>query len=360
MTKALLNNNTGSLFTSNISATFPSTRYQGSKAKIVDWIWNNIKHLDFHSCLDVFGGTGVVAYHLKTKGKQIAYNDKLYFNYLFGKALVENDSITISEDECRIVQLEKQGIIYPSLIQETFKDIYFTDEENKWLDTTITNIHNVTCEYKRALLFFALAQACIVKRPYNLFHRKNLYVRFADVKRSFGNKSSWDRSFSLWFDKFINEVNNAVFQGEHTCTAYNFDALDVPGEYDLVYIDTPYISRKGAAVDYADFYHFLEGMCEYNNWYKMIDWKSKHRRLIRKDNRWVDKKSIHKAFEDVFERYSSSTIVVSYRSDGIPSLDELIGILKKYKNDVSVELYGKYKYVLSKNKKSQEVLLIGK
>ncbi len=27
-----------------LTARFPSTRYQGSKAKIVDWIWKNIAH----------------------------------------------------------------------------------------------------------------------------------------------------------------------------------------------------------------------------------------------------------------------------------------------------------------------------
>ncbi len=44
---------------------FPSTRYQGSKLKIVDWIWENIKDLEFNTALDAFGGTGCVAYLLK-------------------------------------------------------------------------------------------------------------------------------------------------------------------------------------------------------------------------------------------------------------------------------------------------------
>jgi hypothetical protein len=82
------------------------------------------------------------------------------------------------------------SIAYPTFIQETFRDIYFTEEENAWLDQTITNIHQMTDSYKAALAFFALAQAAIIKRPYNLFHRKNLYVRLAEVERSFGNKTS--------------------------------------------------------------------------------------------------------------------------------------------------------------------------
>lgn len=44
---------------------FPSTRYQGSKAKFVDWIWQDISDLSFQTTLDAIGGTGSVAYKLK-------------------------------------------------------------------------------------------------------------------------------------------------------------------------------------------------------------------------------------------------------------------------------------------------------
>ena len=62
-----------------LAGTFPTTRYQGSKAKVADWIWKQIAGLDFATCLDAFGGTGVVAYHLKQAGKQVTYNDLLHF-----------------------------------------------------------------------------------------------------------------------------------------------------------------------------------------------------------------------------------------------------------------------------------------
>jgi len=58
---------------------------------------------------------------------------------------------------------------------------------------------NLEDEYEQAIAYFALFQACIIKRPYNLFHRKNLYVRMAKVKRSFGNKKTWDSSFEEMF-----------------------------------------------------------------------------------------------------------------------------------------------------------------
>lgn len=37
---------------------FPSTRYQGSKQKYVNWIWECVKDIPFHTVLDAFGGTG--------------------------------------------------------------------------------------------------------------------------------------------------------------------------------------------------------------------------------------------------------------------------------------------------------------
>ncbi len=43
----------------------PTTRYQGSKSKIVEWIWEAVKKINFKSVLDAFGGTGIVGYFLK-------------------------------------------------------------------------------------------------------------------------------------------------------------------------------------------------------------------------------------------------------------------------------------------------------
>ena len=46
------------------SPSFPSTRYQGSKYKILEWIDCYTRGLDFHSVLDAFGGTACVSYML--------------------------------------------------------------------------------------------------------------------------------------------------------------------------------------------------------------------------------------------------------------------------------------------------------
>lgn len=341
-----------------LTTEFPSTRYQGSKAKLVDWIWEQIAGLDFDSCLDAFGGTGAVAYRLKRAGKRVTYNDRLRFNHQIGLALIENDNVRLDADQIERLLTPQPAIEYPRFIRANFHDIYFTDAENAWIDRTLTNIRRLVNPYQFALAFFALCQACIIKRPYNLFHRKNLYIRFAEVERSFGNKTTWDRPFDEWFRIFANEANGAVFANGRRNQALNFDALDVPGEFDLVYIDPPYISRRGVAVDYRAFYHFLEGMMLYDEWGDHIDRASRHRRLKPQPSEWTDKARIGAAFDRLFERYRHSTLVVSYRSDGIPSESELVSILKRYKRRVRVEYYGQYKYALSTNSESDEILLL--
>jgi adenine-specific DNA-methyltransferase len=343
----------------DLTAEFPSTRYQGSKAKLVDWIWQQIADLDFLTCLDAFGGTGVVSYRLKQADKQVSYNDLLRFNYYVGLALIENNRVRLNHEEVNWLLQDHPEIIYPHFVQDNFSDIYFTDEENTWIDQTITNIRYLTDPYKFALAFFALCQACIIKRPYNLFHRKNLYIRFAEVERSFGNKATWDRSFAEWFRVFVGEANRAVLDNGQPNRALNLDAIEVPGKYDLVYVDTPYISRRGVAVDYLSFYHFLDGLALYEEWGKHIDGRSKHHRLKSRPTEWTDKKRIHAAFDRLFQRYQESVIVVSYRSDGIPSESELMSLLKRYKHRVRVEHFGQYKYVLSTNSASKAILLIG-
>ncbi|NOT57997.1 MAG: DNA methyltransferase [Deltaproteobacteria bacterium] len=343
----------------DVTAQFPSTRYQGSKAKLTDWIWRQLSDLPFHSCLDAFGGTGAISYRFKQEGKQVTYNDILRFNHQIGLALIENQDTRLSTEEVTWLPQRHQEINYPAFVFETFSDIYFTDEENAWIDQTIANIRYLSDPYKSALAFFALCQACIIKRPYNLFHRKNLYIRMAEVSRSFGNKTSWDRPSDEWFKVFVGEANSAIFDNGRENRAVNYDALTVSGDYDLVYIDPPYLSQRGAAVDYLDFYHFLEGLTLGQEWAARIDHTSKHRRLKPQPAPWTDKTRIHAAFDTLFSRYHKSILVVSYRSDGIPTEEELIALLKKYKQDVRVAYFGQYTYALSTNSDSKEILLTG-
>jgi len=338
--------------------TVPSTRYQGSKAKLISWIGETLKDLSFDTVLDAFGGTGVVGYWFKQEGKKVTYNDILRFNYLVGLALIENNNATLGDAEMQALFHPQPRHTYRTFIRDTFHDIYYTDEENRWLDIVVQNIAAIPDRYKQAIAYYALFQACLVKRPFNLFHRRNLYLRLANVKRSFGNKTTWDTPFETHFRTFVGEANSLVFNNGRHNQALNQNALDIEGKFDLVYVDPPYISSKGIGVDYYHFYHFLEGLARYDEWADMVNYASKHRRLKAVYNPWTDKNAVLQEFERLFQRFRESILVVSYRSDGIPSIEALTQALKSIKQQVTTFRLNDYQYALS-NHKTDEVLLVG-
>lgn len=338
-----------------LTEAIPSTRYQGSKAKLVNWIWDCTRHFDFDTVLDIFGGTGVVGYMYKRKGKAVCYNDYLRSNHLIGLSLIENNTTRLTNGDIKGILEPKASRNYKHFISETFKDIYYTDEENQWLDLVVQNISALQNQYKQAVAYNALFQACLVKRPFNLFHRRNLYLRFAKVSRTFGNKTTWDKPFPDHFYNFLFELNGLVFDNGRENKALSLDVSQVKGDFDLVYIDSPYTSEAGITVDYLQFYHFLEGLSRYADWAKYINFQSKHRCFRKRGNPWNNPKQIRQAFRELLERFRKSILVVSYREDGIPSILEIVKYLEDLGKKVTVQSLS-YKYVLS-NSHSSEVLI---
>lgn len=345
---------------SNDKKKFPNTRYQGSKYKIADWIWENIKDLEFNSAIDLFGGTGVISYELKKHNKKVIYNDILKFNSIIGTALIENNNVKLLDEDINYILTKHNDVIYKTTIQDNFKDIFYLDEENKWLDMVCANINNIENKYKKSIAYFALFQACLSKRPYNLFHRANLYMRTQEVKRSFGNKNTWDKPFEEHFKKFVEEANNCLID-INGCKSINCDALEIDinkYKFDMVYIDTPYINMRGVGTDYLDFYHFLEGIVNYDEWDKLILHKYKHKPIKGKgENKWTKKKFILDEFNKLFEKYKDKILVISYRGDGIPNEEEIKYLLLKYKKNIREIKAKDYKYALSKTE-SKELLFI--
>jgi adenine-specific DNA methylase len=345
-------------FSLTAPATFPPTRYQGSKRKLSAAILGHLRNLDFVTVLDAFGGTGSIAHALKRDGRQVTYNDNLAFNHQIGVALIENDETRLDADDVALVQTAHRDVDYDDFIERTFDGLYYPREENRWLDRVAQNIPRLSCRFRRALAWFAVFQAALIKRPYNLFHRANLSMRTARVDRTFGNKASWDRPFGDYIRRFARQANQAVCDGGGTCRAVCGDAAQVQGEYDLVYIDTPYFNRKRSGTDYLNYYHFLEGMVDYRSWPGRIATRLKHRPLQAPASDWTRPDKVHSAFENLCARFCRSILCVSYRSDGYPGVDELRDLLGRFKSRVRVVSLADYRYALSSNRSASEILLI--
>jgi adenine-specific DNA methylase len=346
---------------------FPTTRYQGSKRRLAPWLYSIFDKMEFESVLDGFGGSASMSYLFKLMGKKVIFNDIMKSNFQSGVALIENNDITLDDGDINFL-FSNNGTPSPTYIFDTFKDIYYYSEENAWLDNIVSNIgrlnslySNDTLKKKKALSFHSLFQACLSKRPFNLFHRKNLYLREANVKRSFGNKKTWDQDFTHLFRKFANEASSKVFSNNKENMAFCCDILHYENQpVDLIYLDPPY-QRPGESKpkDYFSLYHFLEGIVDYDNWSTRIDYSKKHKPL-RQESSSFDEFSLLDNIEALLMKFDTSKIALSYGYPGKPSISELRETISRFKSNVEVfETEFSYKLNKRNGRDLREVLIVG-
>jgi adenine-specific DNA-methyltransferase len=344
------------LFEGASAGDLPATRYQGSKARLAPLLREVFASLSFDSALDAFSGTASVSWLLKTLKKRVHSNDALRANAIIARALVANEGTTLGPSEARSLFARRDGVAYDDFIARTFRGVFFLDEENAWLDVVARNIGDLPTGPAQALAYYALFQACLKKRPFNLFHRKNLDLRLRDVPRSFGNKHTWETAFAAHFEDALAEANDAVFASGLAHTVTNEDALELEATADLVYADPPYMNARGQSVDYLDHYHFLEGLTELDAWPSRIDRDRPHLPYRSSPSPWRKQKEIAAAFEALFERHRRSILVVSYRADGVPSPTELGAMLERLGKRVRVHRMDQ-RYALS-TKPTHELVFV--
>ncbi|CAA7614358.1 Type IIs modification methyltransferase [Magnetospirillum sp. LM-5] len=343
-------------------ARFPSTRYYGSKRRLLGWMYGHLAGLRFETVLDAFGGTGSVSLLFKAMRKQVTYHDGMRFN--------EDVAQTLLADDLAFARTELESLLASvspctATIARRFDGVFFTAAENCWLDGFIEALAEAALSAKYvALSRYLLYQACLKKRPFNLFHRANLGLRTrSGVKRSFGNAVTWERSFADHMVQAYDELARLALP--RTRCASILPASDPnlisPG-YDLVYVDPPYINREQRynRDDYWRRYHFLEGLACYQNWEEQIDPASEIGLFPAPD--WFGEWGRIGAFKDrlfsFVDAHRRSIVVLSYVSGAHPSEAEIKAHFEDRFSEVSVHS-APHHHALSKSRK-RELLFIGR
>ena len=333
---------------------FPGTRYMGSKNKIIYSLWEHLSQLQFESAFDAFGGSNVVGYFLKCQGKKVITNDFLAFSYITSKAIIENSSEQLNEDDI-------ESLLRPNknnkFIQTTFKDIFYSEDENKFLDTVSQNIAELQNEYKSALAYSALVRACVKKRSRGIF-------TFVGERYNDG-RVDMQKTISQHFAESIDFFNAAVFDNGFQNEAHNSRTESISVNTDLVYLDPPYFTPKSDN-DYTRRYHFIEGLVK--NWKGLdIQEQSVVKKFASYKSPFAKRETAYEAFLDLFKAYKNSIIAISYSSNSFPTKDELFEMLSNYKSNVVVhEIDHTYSIgnqnhkIGNKNNRVQEYLFIGK
>lgn len=330
---------------------FPATRYMGSKSKLLEYIWSASSQFSFDSVIDLFSGSGVVSYMYKAHGKAVISNDYMAMGGVITKALIENNGTILSSKEAE----EITHLIAPTddFVAKTFKGIYFSDEDNKFIDIVRANIACMKDPYKKAIAMEALIRTCIKKRPRGIF----TYVgdRYNDGRKDL------QKTFHDHFVDAVEVINNAVFDNGTICKSYNMDSMDLKETAQLVYIDPPYYTPKSDN-EYVRRYHFVEGLARDWNGVEIQE-HTKTQKFKSYPTPFSTKEGAAKAFDTIFSQHARSILIVSYSSNSLPNMDDMIALLRKYKKHVDV-IPVDYKYSFGtretvKRNDVQEYIFIG-
>lgn len=310
-----------------VALRYPPFRLMGSKHRLLPWIYEVLSGLNFRTALDAFSGSGCVAYLLKAMGATVTANDHLRFAYHLANGLVANPGRSLTAEDLEL--LLRPPAEPRHLIEQTFSGIFFTPEELRFLDHLWANLPALSDPFKRSLVIAAMVRAALKRQPRGVFTVANgRATKYDDGRR--------DLRISLreHFLESVELFRTVVYDDGRPHRALCMDVFELPEDFDLVYLDPPYVPRRDDNC-YIKRYHFIEGLACYWQDYQILR-SSKVHKIQKKFTPFSYRRTALEAFERLFHKFSRSIIVLSYSSNGYPDLDVLVSLMRRYKSRVEV------------------------
>jgi len=296
---------------------FPSTRFMGSKRRLLPHILGIVESMSAETCIDLFSGSGVVSYGLKSAGLRTHANDHMAMAAAITTALVQNSSERLEPDELEaLLEPNPQN---DGFVQRTYQGLYFNDLDNFFIDSTRANIDRLSSPHKRAIATSSLIRACFKKRPRGLFS----YVgyRYDDGRRDLA------LSFAEQLRLAVSALNEAVFGNGQTNVSSRLDALSVRYDAELAYVDPPYFSLFSDN-EYVRRYHFVEGLaCGWKD--VEFQWHTKTKKFKSYPTPFASRSGAAEALRQLFLSFPGRAMIVSYSSNSLPSKEDMVRLLKQ-------------------------------
>lgn len=311
-------------------------RYLGNKTRMLENINsvildNNITEGIF---CDLFAGSGSVGDYFKERF-QIISNDYLHSLSIVNKAKLENKDIPSFKDF-----FKKYGVdpftyfnnkIYISDSQFFITNNYSPKGNRQFFtEKNATKIDGIRIEIEKLYKDFII----------DLKERNFLIASLIESVMGVSNTTgTYEAYLKNWDNRALKEFElqpinirkaNKIFNN----TIYNKDSNELLRKIngDVLYIDPPY-----TVTDYNSAYHVLESISKYD--YPTIGGITGRRKEITKKSKYTKKKQALINFEDLFRQANFNHILVSYSTQGLVSVDELVELAKKFAINNEVKVY---------------------
>ena len=224
-----------------------SRRYIGSKAKLIDWIFETIENTteDVHTFCDIFAGTGVVANEALSKYDYVILNDLLYSNNVIYKAFFAPGEW--SKERVNSF-LRRYNALNPAKLRDNYFSRnyggkFFEHSEAKRIGYIRQDIEN----HKKEL----------TEKEYDILIATLIY-NIDKIANTLGHFEAYIRKPIIHKPLYLKlidarEMQNAEIHREDS------NQLARRIHCDVVYVDPPYNSRQ-----YSRFYHVYETLVKWN------------------------------------------------------------------------------------------------
>ena len=241
--------------------------YFGGKRKLLGQI---IKHVptpvEAPVFVDAFLGGGSVSLFAKARGYRVVCNDVALRSVIVGKALVENDRVTLgAEDVTRLFQANGNG---GDFIERHYAPDVVTTRHARFLDTAFANAR-AAVGTKKWLLLLLLVKFVLRMRPMGNFGAKTIihqveageweamnphYVRDMLSRNVCGHPKRVAETLRQ-------QINAGVFSNGQENEVYQKDVFDFLREIegDILYLDPPYAGTSAYETSLKALDSILEG-----------------------------------------------------------------------------------------------------
>ncbi|MBX4200144.1 DNA adenine methylase [Candidatus Parcubacteria bacterium] len=223
-------------------------RYIGSKAKLLDWIFEHVKReCKGNSFADIFAGTGVVSARAARTYNKIILNDLLHSNFAVYQGFFAQEKY----DREKVFNfVSHYNSINPVDVEHNFFSKNFG---GKFFDTSAAKLIGFIREDLKK------RRGELNNKEYHILLTSLLYS--ADkIANTVGHYEAYfknsisDRNFSFrLIEPLIKAGSVSIYREDANKLAHKLKA-------DIVYIDPPYNSRQ-----YSRFYHVLETLALWDN-----------------------------------------------------------------------------------------------
>ena len=215
-------------------------------------IWHNLR------LVDPFLGGGAVSLYAKARGCGVFCGDLAERSVIVGKALIENESVTIREAD--LLRLFAPCDSNQHLIEKDHVPDSFTPEAARFLDNAFAAADAVAEPLKRDLLRLLLIKYIFSLRPHaqfrapGAFNRPYAEGRYDDVKATYHRAIATNAEHPLpALRRIAHSVNPSVTRGAQPCQAVKADAKETIRQgagADILYLDPPYAGTLAYEQEY--------------------------------------------------------------------------------------------------------------